>query len=77
MITTVALEDFQLTLIIDTLESYRKDVESGSTVPDQDVNTELHEIDSTLTALRAEEPSLISHGQINIAGPNTGSITFL
>ena len=53
MIKVVALEDYQLTLIVDTLESYRKDVESGSTVPDQPVDIELHEIDDTLTALRA------------------------
>lgn len=53
MIKTVALEDFQLTLVIDTLESYRKDVESGSTIPGQPVDIELHEIDSTLAALRA------------------------
>lgn len=53
MIKTVALEDYQLTMIMDLMESYRKDVESGTTVTDQPVATELHDIDATLDALRA------------------------
>ncbi len=52
MIRTVALEDYLADKLVELVQDYRKDVEGGSTVPDQPVADELSDLDVILAALR-------------------------
>ena len=73
MIKVVALEDYLIDKIVELVQDYRKNVESGSVVGfDQPVADELSDTDVILAALRTTE----SPHQVNIAGHNTGAITF-
>ena len=73
MIKVVALEDYLIDKIVELVQDYRKNVESGSVVGfDQPVADELSDTDVILAALRTTE----SPHQVNITGHNTGAITF-
>lgn len=52
MIRVIALEDYLVDSLRDLALSHRKNVESGSTIPDQPVADELSDMDVILNALQ-------------------------
>lgn len=55
MLTTVVTEDYLLDTLIELVEDHRKNVERGSTVPDQPRADELSDMDRLLADLRGAE----------------------